>query len=378
MTIQVFQPTLGDDELQAVAETMRSNWIGPGPQVKQFRQLWADHIKVAAEQVVPTTSATEGLFSALKCLGLKPGDEVILPAISFVGAANAVAACGAWPVFCDVNRRTLNPEAEHILPHVRQNTKAIILLHYGGVPAAMDDIYTAIHERRGLWPRLVEDCAIAPFSTYKGRPCGTWGDVGVWSFDSMKTISAGDGGMVYFDDEQMVELFGKEINFGLDVPSGYASQSDTWWQFTASRYGRKATMNDLTASILLVQYEKAKHYYLPRRRAIWRKYRERLSGLEWLTLPPEPGKRTQSSYSFYWVQLEKRDELARYLRQHDVYTTFRYWPLNLLTVYGTQPICPNAEWAAQHTLLLPLHQGLSDGDVDRVCSLVCSFGATRT
>lgn len=363
--IQVFQPSLGKEELAAVEAVFKSNWIGRGAKVKEFEKRWAQYLGVFPAQVRSISSATEGLFQIIQLLGLKRGDEVILPTISFVGAANAIAASGATPVFCDVNRHTLNPNLDDILDCTTKKTKAVILLHYGGLPCFP---VTHLHQHLPKIP-LIEDSACSPSSTIMDYPCGTFGDFGVWSFDAMKIMSAGDGGMVYFADSKQAEKFDRATYLGLGS-SGQDNPADRWWEFQIDCSGRRSIMNDITASIGMAQLDKLQDF-TSRRREIHYQYQHRLLGCPWLKLPPDY---IGSSHYLYWVQTKYRDRLARHLRDRGIYTTFRYYPLHLVKLYGSKAKLPEAEWAAKNTLCLPIHQGMSDADVERVILEVKKFG----
>lgn len=371
--IQVFQPELREAEAAAVARVFASNWVGRGKLVQEFEAKWAEHIGVKPEHVVSINSATEGLFQIMDVLDIEAGDEVILPSISFVGAANAVAAKGAVPVFCDVNRETLNPTADHIREKMTNRTQAILLLHYGGVPAE------EIEEIAKLGPSLIEDSACSPASTWNGKACGTFGEFGVWSFDAMKILVAGDGGMVYCEDLADAKWLRQQAYMGLGTESGASSKVDKrWWEFEVECAGRRSIMNDITAAIGLEQLKKLKDDFVGRRRMIHGEYNEGLYREKWLKLPPCMELAAESSHYFYWIQLPNesiRDRLAAHLRKKGIYTTFRYYPLHLVEFYGHEggPL-PGAEAAAKTTLCLPMHQGLSNSDVQRVIDEIQHFG----
>lgn len=370
--ISVFQPTLGDEEIEAIRQVFKENWPGRGKRAEQFEQDFAAYLGTQAQYMVSITSCTEGLFYGAKALHMHAGDEVILPSVSFVGMANAIMENGCRPIFCDVDPRTLNPTAEMIEAEMTKRTGAIMILHYGGVPPDMPAIVD-LADRRGLW--LIEDCAISEATRYNGKACGTFGHIGVWSFDAMKSLSAGDGGMLCFRNYEHIRNARVELYLGMAERSGYLTSQvrPRWWEFDMIMPGRRALMNDLTACIAIEQLKKLPAA-IARRKAIHERYDHELVGLDWLKLPPLLSPKIESSYSFYWVQCGCRDELAVYLKENGVYTTFRYWPLHYLLIYGHRgkPL-PGTEQAARETLLLPLHQGLSDADVGQVIELVRRF-----
>lgn len=357
--INVFEPHVGMDELKQVRSVFTLNWIGKGKRVTEFESAWAAHIGVDPAHVVSTNCATEGLFQICELIGLCSGDLVIMPSISFVGARNAVLSTGAQLCYCDVDPHTLNPTLEHIQARWRKHTVALILLHYGGCAQNLDSIRQWCDEEGVI---LIEDAACAQATMYKGKAAGTWGRYGVWSFDAMKVITTGDGGMIYCEFAGDTDRLRYRMNLGLNEQSGSSSDKDKWWQFRVYNPGRRAIMNDIAAGIGLAQLPKL-HGFMERRKTIAQYYDDCLSGRV-KVCPGDP-------YYFYWIQSKRRDELARYLRSKAIYSTFRYYPLHW--VDATDQCLPGAEYAANNTLLLPLHQGLSDGDVNKVVESVKEF-----
>jgi len=372
--INVFQPALGREELEAVGRVFESNWIGKGRQTSEFEAAFAHHLGIERELLRSTTCCTEGMFQAIKLLDIRQGDEVILPTISFVGAANAVASAGGRPVFCDVDSHTLNPTASCIEAKLSGRTRAVLLLHYGGLPCEMDPICELL-ERRGI--ALIEDSACSVASRYKGRACGTFGEVGSWSFDAMKILVTGEGGMVYCRTPELADRFEKRAYLGLETKSGLASDShQRWWEFDISCFGRRAITNDLASAIGLVQLHKLSGF-IERRKRVHEMYDAELSDLGWLRLPPTPPDDVESSHYFYWVQTEEpdlRDRLAVDLRERGIYTTFRYYPLHWVEFYGARDSLPDAERAARTTLCIPMHHSLTDADVKQVVEAIQAFG----
>ncbi len=371
--INVFQPTLGKEELARLEQVFASNWLGKGKLVSEFEEIYAKHLGSTRDRVLSTNCCSEGLFSSMHLCGVQPGDEVILPTISFVGAGNAVCANGSKMVLCDVDRRTLNARAEDIEKRITKKTKAILLLHFGGVPCEMDEIM-ALANAHGI--KVIEDCAAGVCSTYKGKALGTMGDMGMWSFDAMKILVSGDGAMLHFRDPELREKAEKWLYFGLETKSGYEnSVAQKWWEFDISCFGHRAIMNDITAALALEQYKKLP-MYMEKRAAVHQFYNEQLRELPWLILPPELPSDCTTSYYFYHVQVAngKRDQLAKYLRENNIYTTYRYYPLHRVKGYGAEGVFENADYAADHTLCLPMHQSLSDGDLAQIVETVRAFG----
>ncbi len=373
-SINVFQPSFAYEEWEAIGKLMIVDWPGKGEKVTEFERAWAKHIGVDPVHIVSVNSCTEGLFQAVQLLGIGPGDEVIIPTIHFVGAAQAVLNMGAKPVFCDVDSCTLNAAAKYIEAKITRKTKAIILNHYGGTPCDMADIRNLLISYDWVkwdWVKIIEDAACAPTSTYNGQAIGTFGDIGVWSFDAMKIISTGDGGMMYIRDKELADKARNQLYLGV-TPTGLDGNKDKWWEYEVKIPGaRRSIMNDIAAGIGLEQLEKINQFTTKRESIHW-KYNEELCTTP-IQIPHiyRNFSISKLSYYFYWIQTPQRDELAYYLREQGCYCTFRYWPLHL--AYKTDDSLPNAEKAARETLLLPLHCGLSDDDVSYICEKVREF-----
>jgi dTDP-4-amino-4,6-dideoxygalactose transaminase len=365
--INVFQPTVGTEELAAVAEVFRSNWIGKGGRTTEFEAAFAGHLGVGPDRVMSVNSGTEALFIAMELVGAGPGDEVVLPTVSFVGAGNAIAARGARPVFCDVDPRTLNPTVDDVEAVLTPRTKAVVILHYGGAPGDVTDI-AALCGRRGV--QLVEDAACSIASRVDGEACGVIGDIGVWSLGSSKIVVTADGGLLTAKDPEVVQRAVKLAYLGLQQSSGFAQaarSASRWWDFDVSSFSRRSVLNDMQAAVGLVQLRRLGSF-ITRRAEVVAAYDRTLSDLPEVLLPPPLPAGHESSHYLYWVQLDERirDDVARDLYAADIYTTFRYPALHLIPMYGSDATLPGAEAAVRRTLCLPVHQGLSDDDVATV------------
>lgn len=370
--INVYQPSLGNEELERIGEVFESNWIGKGELVDEFEEQYAKHIRVDKRNLLSTNCCTEGLFSSMHLLDIKPGDEVVVPTISFVGAANAVCANGSKLVLCDVDLRTLNARMEDIEKVATSKTKAVLLLHYGGIPCDMDNIMEFCNSR-GI--KVIEDCAAGVCSFYKGRALGTIGDMGMWSFDAMKILVCGDGAMLHFKDEEVRDRAEKWLYFGLETKSGYEnSVAQKWWEFDISSFGHRAIMNNVSAAMALEQLKKLPTF-MERRKTVHEFYDVELSKYDWIERPLPIPDDCVGSYYFYHIQIKngKRDEFAAFLRENDIYTTYRYFPIHRVPGYGVSGEFPNADYATDNTLCLPIHQSLSNDDLSLIAEKISEF-----
>ncbi len=360
--IQMFSNSLGVEELNAIDRVFKSKWLGMGNETKAFEKEFAE--KVGAKYALTTNNCTAALFISIKTLDIGLDDEVIIPSIHFIGAANAIIVSGATPVFADVDSRYLNITASEIERLRTKRTRAVMLLHYGGHPCDFDKVKEACD---GLY--IIEDSANSIFSTYKGKNCGTLGDIGCFSFDPMKTLVTGDGGMMTFNRESLYRKASLWRYMGIvDQSSGLEaikSGRSNWWEFDLGCISGRYVSNDITSAIGRVQLKKVDGF-IKRRKEIWNRYQKAFKDIN----PPEPLEGTTGSYYLYWIFSENRNKIARKLFENDIYTTFRYFPLHLVKQYRNGERLKETERVNKIALNLPLHQNLTDSDVDKVISVV--------
>lgn len=372
--INLFQPNLGLEELEAVKSVFESNWIGKGKKVSQFEEKFAQSLNAKKEHFLSTTSCTEAIFLSSKIFEFNSEDEVIVPSVSFPSIGSAVKESGAHLVLCDVDKRSLNVRACDIEKVITEKTKAVFITHYGGIPCEMDEIL-AVCKKNNIY--IIEDAACAVQSFYKGKACGTFGDMAMWSFDAMKTLTTGDGAMIYIKDLEHRKVAQELLYLGL--PSKEKSGLDSsdsksmgWWEFGMNEYGRRAIMNDITASIGIEQLKKLSGF-LKTRRNTHKFYEENLTNIGDLILPNFNEAEMRSSYYFYWIQTNSRDELAKYLLDNGIYSTFRYWPLHKVDLFSDGEVYPNSELVASNTLNIPIHHNLCYEDKEKIVNTIISF-----
>lgn len=369
--IQLFKPYMDEEEIEAVASAIRSGWIGLGPVTAEFEKAFAAYIGVP--WVVGLNSCTAALDLALRLLNVNHGDEVIVPAMTFVSTAHAVLYNLATPIFADIDDRTLALDLEDVARKITPRTKAIIPVHYGGRPVDMD----GLREVAGDIP-IIEDAAHATGGVYKGRMCGSLGDLACFSFHAVKNLAMGDGGAIAMHDQELAQRAKRLRWLGIDKGTWDRTASDRsyWWEYSVDEIGLKCHMNDVAASMGLVQLRK-----LPatnaRRREIAERYTAGLADLPWVQTPPMDTPEYKSSWHIYFVQVEERDELNAYLKEHDIGTGVHYKPIHLYRCYGNRPDLPVAERVFPRLLSLPMHPGLTDDDVDYVIEQIHAFYASR-
>jgi dTDP-4-amino-4,6-dideoxygalactose transaminase len=354
---------------RAAAEVVRSGWWSMGPRVAEFEQAFSDLL--AARHAFAVANGTAALHLALLAIDCGPSDEVIVPSLNFVAAANTITHTGATPVFCDVvGPDDLTADPGDIEKAIGPRTRAILVMHYGGHACHMEEIL-ALAERHGL--PVIEDAAHAPGGTYRGRACGTLGAVGCFSFFSNKNLPVGEGGMVVTEDEELAEKIRLFRSHGMttltwDRHRGHASSYDV------VLHGFNYRLDELRAAIGLAELEN-----LPaRNRArgeIVEKYREALDGQAGISMPFAPQEDVLSTHHLAVVLLPEgkaRHEVQAALAERRVQTSVHYPPIHTFSAYreGPQRPLPATDSIADRLLTLPLFPHMSDAQVSTVIEAV--------
>ncbi|MBP9865273.1 MAG: DegT/DnrJ/EryC1/StrS family aminotransferase [Candidatus Omnitrophica bacterium] len=370
--IQIFSNSLGDDEAAAVKCVLASKWLGRGKECEGFEKELSSYF--GTDETLLFNCCTSAIYAMLKAHGIGAGDEVIVSTVNFVAVASAVVELGAKPVFADVDPDYFNILPSEITRLKTKKTRAVFILHYGGHPAPFDEIKAAA----GRDVLILEDSANSVASKYKGVHCGALGDGGAFSFDAMKILVMGDGGALILRDPA-IRAKAKALRY-LGYGEGTTSGSEAsktgklrWWEYDLECASGRFISNDIQASMGRIQLQKLPGF-IARRKQIWDYYQANLKGIAGLGLPPEPLTQTSSSYYLYWIKVPgKRNELAAFLKEKGIYTTFRYFPLHLVKFYGDSSKLKNAEEMNENTLNIPVHQNLTDAEVQQIVDAVRAF-----
>ena len=358
--IPVLRPVGGDEEIASIAESIRSGWWGKGPKVSQFEKEFAE--MVGAKYAIAITSNTAGLDLLLKAKGIKDCD-VINPTMSFMTTAMVPLWNNCTSNIVDVREDDLNICPYDVHRQLKSNTKAVIAVNYAGTPAPIDQI------REFYDGFIIEDCAHSCYTP----GAGSKGDAAVWSFQAVKTMPCGDGGMITTDDKELYEKLVPMTWLG--ITSTYArtnkltSSPGYSWDYDISVLGYKCYMNDLTASVALEQLKK-----LPKnlewRRHIQRRYNEELS--EYIEAPS--WTETVQNYSAR-VSAEHRDSLIKYLADKKIHTSVHYKPLHKHSVVShmNQREYPVADTEWKRLISIPCHAAVTDDDIDYVVYWIKKF-----
>ncbi|HLM86581.1 MAG TPA: DegT/DnrJ/EryC1/StrS family aminotransferase [Solirubrobacteraceae bacterium] len=374
--IPITRPHFTGEEGAAVAAAIASGWVSQGPRVKEFEDAFA--ARVGAAEAVATTSCTTALALALHVCGVGPGDEVIVPSMSFIATANAVWHCGATPVFADIDPHTYNLDARAAERALTARTKAIMPVHQVGLPADMDAFY-ALGERHGV--TIVEDAACAIGALYKGRPIGSLPSLACFSLHPRKVITTGEGGMITVQDPAVAARLRRLRAHGMDT-SDLARHTATDVVIEAyPERGFNYRMTDMQAALGLCQLKEL-DWILERRRALAQRYTEAIEQIPYLQAPYDPPY-AQRTWQSYCVRVARgapigRTGLMRRLLADGIATRRGVMASHEEVSYAAPdpdaaPSLPHTEAATRETLMLPLFPDLSEEQQDRViaCLATC-------
>jgi dTDP-4-amino-4,6-dideoxygalactose transaminase len=366
--IPVARPYIGVEEEQAVIDVLRSGWVTQGPRVAEFEARFAQYI--GCEHAVAVSSCTTALHLGLLALGVGPGDEVICPSLSFIATANAIVYVGATPVFCDIDLATYNLDPARIEEAISPRTKAILVVHQIGLPAAMHEIL-AIAARHGL--PVIEDAACAIGAEYEGSLIGApLGALACFSFHPRKILTTGEGGMITTRDAKVAERLRRLRQHAMSL-SDVARHSAT--QITTETYdeiGFNFRMTDMQAAIGITQLERLDGF-LAKRRSLAERYTSSLRHLPWLITPTVPSGR-RHNYQSYMVRLVagsegKRDTIMQNLLEKNISTRRAIMAIHRELPYRSErwkSCLPQTELATDSGLILPLFHQLTDSEQDYI------------
>lgn len=366
-------PSIGEEEIRAVADTLRSGWITTGPQTIRFEEEFAAY--VGAPHAVACSSGTAALHLAIRAFGIGPDDEVITTPYTFVASTETILYVGAKPVFVDVDPATLNIDAEGVEAAITPKTKAILPVHIAGYPCEMGRL-TEIARRHGI--RVLDDAAHALPTSFGGRKIGAIGDASAFSFYATKNLTTGEGGMVTTDDPRVAEK--------MRILRLHGIQGDAWkrytkggrWFYEVVDQGYKYNMSDLQSAMGRIQLGRLDDLDLVRREHD-RLYRRAFADLP-LFLQPEDDEERRSALHLFIVRLDplrttwKREALIDALRERGIFTSVHFIPVHLHPYYRDlgyrRGMFPNAEDAYDQAITLPFYPAMPRPSLERLLEVM--------
>ena len=357
--IPITKPDLGEEEKRLIAHVIDSGWVSQGPKVAEFEEIFARY--VGARYAVATTSCTTALHAALSVSGIGPGDEVIVPSLSFIATANSVIYCSATPVFIDVDPETCNIDVQKIEEAVTGKTKAIMPVHQMGLPADLDPIKKIAEKNKLL---IIEDAACAIGSAYKNTKIGGHGNIACFSFHPRKIITTGEGGMITTDDRTIAHQLRRFRHHGMSVSDIERHMANTVIIETYPELGYNYRMTDMQAAMGIGQMKKLS-FLLDARKQMARMYDNELGKIPHIRIPQVPSY-ARHNYQSYWIELldsapVDRNTLMAKLLEKGIATRRGIMAIHREPCYRAYAgiHLPNTDKLTDNTLLLPLYPALS-------------------
>lgn len=365
--IPLFDLRLEPEDLEAVAETLRSGWLTMGPRTQDFERAFAEHL--GCRHGVAVSSCTGALHLAYETAGVGPGDEVIVPSMTFAATASAVIYCGATPVFAEIlGQHDLSVDPADVAARITPRTKAVAAVHFAGYPAPVDEL-AALCDERGL--TLIEDVAHAPSATLNGRKLGTFGRAGCFSFFSNKILSVGEGGLLATDDDEVAGTARMLRSQGMTSGTWdrHSGRTDT---YDVVALGYNYRLDEPRAALLLSRLGRLEAD-IARRRELVRHYREALGALDGVTVPFRDDQVAHSSCYVMPIMLDdparQRDVRKFLLTERGVQTSLFYPAVHEFTAfrdrYGPLSL-PRTELAARTEVTIPLYPHMTEAEQDHV------------
>lgn len=379
MNIRLFKPSIGQEELDNIKQVFDREWLGLGPTVSQFEKEWNDY--VGSKISIGVNSATAALHLALMAYKFPRGKKVLVPAITFAATATAVLYNDLIPVFVDVDYDTAVIDLEDLKRKYTPDCVAVIPVHNGGYPVAMDKLMDIANERNLI---VIEDCAHCAGGEYLGKKLGTFGHIGCFSFEEKKCMTTGDGGMICSDQIDIIEPLKAQRWVGIDKDTWKRTQTTgtsgtneaMHWHYEIALLGYKYNMNDVAAAIGLAQLHKLDAMNL-RRRDIIRTYLAGIDNMKTIK-PIFPYDRNHGAYWYFAIRSPHRDELIVYLKNKGISTGVHFYPLPMQPLFRPYDNgCEVAKEIWQTFITLPSHVDLTKEELDYILAALHEFDAKK-
>jgi perosamine synthetase len=359
--VVLFHPHVPKNAARRVSEVLQTRWIGQGPKVEEFEKLFQTTLRINSPAVA-VGSGTDALHLAYLLAGIKAGDEVLCPLFTCTATNIPLLYIGAKPVFVDVDPATLNVSVEDMKSKINEKTKAIVVVHYGGLPCDMAEILSLASEYR---IPVIEDAAHAIGATYDGVPVGDISDFTMYSFQAIKHITTGDGGMLTFKNKYLEPKAKRLRWFGIDR----LGKQKGIWENDVKEIGYKYQMTDVAASMGIEGLYELE-FVLEHRRALYEHYFKRLSPVIQVVDDRDPRK--EHAAWLFTILVEQRMELQKKLREHHIEAGQVHYRNDRYSIFGCKDRFPNMDKVDNNYMVLPLHTKVSLEDVDRICDVIRS------
>jgi dTDP-4-amino-4,6-dideoxygalactose transaminase len=371
--IPVFKPYIGADTCKAAVDALELGWLGMGSYVAAFEKELGNFLELPDQRrIVTVNTCTSALHLALLAAGVGPGDEVITPALNNIGDFQAIGMCGAHPVFCDIKQENLGLDPSKLEPLIGPKVKAIIALHYSGIPCDISDIL-AIAKRYNL--RVIEDAAHAVGTRVSGKMIGSYGDLVCFSFDAIKTLTCIDGGAVAVNSQLEADYLYQARLLGMSQSNDVLYSNSRAYGFDVFKQGYRYHMANLHANIGLSQLAKL-NTFIANRQKYSRKYNQLLRGVNGIVLPKTDYENISTFNYVIRVLDEQRQRLRVFLKERGVDTGIHWAPGNTFTLLRNcrgADMLPVTDEIGKQILTLPLWSFMDDEIIENVCQEIRGF-----
>lgn len=367
--IPVAKPDVGEAELQQIEEALETGWIGLGPKVDEFEDEFGE--RFGHDHVIATNAGTSALDLALKVSELS-GSEVLVPPMTWVSTAHVARYNGYDVDWVDVRAPTLNMDSEALAERITEKTAAVIPVHYGGQPAEIEAIVDIAHEHDAV---VIEDCAHAVGTEFDGRPAGSIGDIGCFSFQATKPLTTGEGGAFVTDDEEIATKARRLSKLGVDKSTHERSEEEGYsWYYEVTDTGYKYFMHDISAGMGLAQLDRFSELR-EGRSEVAAAYRSSFEDEDWITPLDEKDHTTHAWYNYtIRVPAKDRDPLLQHLSEQNVGASVHYMPVYKHPVFEHhQPDTPTTEQVWEEIVTLPMSSTFTEEEVAQVVDAVISY-----
>lgn len=367
MSIPYGRQSIDEEDIQAVVEVLRGDYLTTGPKIAEFEKAVCDY--TGAKYAVAVSNGTAALHAACFAAGIGVGDEVITTPLTFAASANCVLYCGGTPVFADIDPYTYNIDPADIRRKITGRTRAIIAVHYTGQPCEMDEIH-AIAKEFNL--TVIEDAAHAMGADYKGKKIGSISDMTAFSFHPVKHITTGEGGMITTNDEKLYEQLKLFRTHGITRDEKLMTRNEGGWYYQQLHLGYNYRITDIQCALGVTQMKKLDRF-VARRRELAERYNQAFKDVEGIVRPAQRAG-CNNSWHLYVVQVKERKEVFDKLKKAGINVNVHYIPVYKHPYYQENGYvdvhCTNAEEVYEHLISLPLYPNLTDEQQDYVIEQV--------
>lgn len=369
--IPVFSPDLGIDTIRHLSETLEIGWLGMGEKTKEFEEYISKFLELNGRFVIATNTATSALHLALRAINVGEGDEVITPSFNCVADQQAIRMAGAEPVMCDILEDNLGIDCKKAEELISEKTKAIVPLHYSGIPCNQKEVYE-LAQKYNL--RVIEDCCHAFGTSMDGKKLGSYGDMAFFSFDAVKTLTSIDGGCLIVNDEEEFEKIQHMRLLGMDKDTLERYKNKRSWNYDVITEGYRYHLNNVMASVGISQIKRIDKIIDSRRR-VCKYYNDAFKNLKKIDIPKTDFENISSFNYYIRVHNNRREELIEYLKTLGIDTGIHWTPVHKFTYFSKSKRgdLTVTEKIANEILTLPLHSNMKQDYVERIIHGVTSF-----